>query len=399
MQTRKLFGISICILIGLGFFVFAHGQTQAPQDDKLVVFYSPSCHTCIEAKATVIPDIEREFKGKIQIEYRDTTDIENYKLLLSLKEEHGSKLENILPVFYFQGHFLNGSGRIRNGLRALISQSLGQGPQGKQALASIDLIAYFKTFEPLAVISAGLIDGINPCAFTVIVFFISFLSLQGYKRRELIIIGLAFIFAVFITYLAIGLGLFSFLYKLSGFWLISKIFNLTIGVLSIILGFLALYDFFKFKRTAKTEGLLLQLPPGIKNQIHSLIGLHYRRTAGGPGKDLKLNILRLALSALIVGFLVSILEAVCTGQVYLPTITFVLKTSRLKLQALWYLLVYNIMFIAPLFIIFLFALFGVTSEQFSRILKKHLSTIKLMMAVLFFGLGIFLILSAKIPGL
>ncbi len=392
MQTKKIISISICILICLASFISAYSQTQAHEENnKLIIFHSPTCRKCIEAKAKIIPDIEKEFAGKVRTEYRDITDIENFKLLLSLKEKYGSTIENIWPVFYFQGHFLNGRGKIKNGLRVLISESLSQKPEGKQGLPSIDLIAYFRTFEPFVVISAGLTDGINPCAFTVIVFFISFLSLQGYKRRELIIIGLAFIFAVFITYLAIGLGLFGFFYKLSGFWLISRIFNLTVGILSIILGILALYDFFKFKRTAQTEGLLLQLPQAVKNQIHSLIGLHYRRTKEEGGKALKVHILRLALSALIVGFLVSILEAVCTGQVYLPTITFVLKAAHLKLQALGYLILYNVMFIVPLFIIFLFALLGVTSEQFSRLLKRHLSAIKILMAILFFGLGIFLI--------
>jgi thiol-disulfide isomerase/thioredoxin len=392
MQTKKIISISICILISLVFFISAYSQAQPGEKPKLIIFHSPTCHKCLETKNKLMPDIEKEFKGRIQIEYRDITDIENYKLLLSLKEKHGSKIENILPVFYFQGHFLNGRGQIKKeALRVLIGKSLSQESEGKQGLPSIDLIAYFRTFEPFAIISAGLADGINPCAFTVIVFFISFLSLQGYRKRELIIIGLTFIFAVFITYLAIGLGLFSFFYQLRGFWIISKIFNLTVGILSIILGVLALYDFFKFKRTAQTEGLLLQLPQAVKSQIHSLIGLHYRRTKEEGGKASRVHILRLALSALIVGFLVSILEAVCTGQVYLPTITFVLKATHLKLQALSYLILYNVMFIVPLFIIFLFALLGVTSEQFSRLLKRHLSTIKILMAILFFGLGIFLI--------
>lgn len=345
----------------------------------------------MEVKSEIMPDIEKEFMGRILTEYRDITDIENYKLLLSLKEEYGSKIENVWPVFYIRGHFLNGRGRVGHGLRSLITQSLGQKPQGKQGLPSIDLLAYFRTFQPLAVAGAGLADGINPCAFTVIVFFISFLSLQGYKRSELIAIGLAFIFAVFITYLAIGLGLFGFLYKLRGFWLITKIFNLTVGILSIVLGILALYDFFKFKKTRQTEGLLLQLPPAIKSRIHSIIGMHYRKAKEQGKEAAKVHILRLLLSALIVGFLVSILEAVCTGQVYLPTITFVLKSTHLKMEALGYLLFYNIMFIVPLFIIFLFALLGVASGQFSQVFKKHLSAIKILMAILFFGLGIFLL--------
>jgi phosphoglycerol transferase MdoB-like AlkP superfamily enzyme len=88
---------------------------------------------------------------------------------------------------------------------------------------------------------------------------------------------------------------------------------------------------------------------------------------------------------------VSILEAVCTGQVYLPTIAFVLKVSHLKAQALAYLVIYNIMFIIPLIAVFLFALLGVTSQQFSKFMRTHMITIKLLLAGLFFGLGIILL--------
>jgi len=338
-----------------------------------------------------MPDIEKEFKNRIQIEYRDTTDIENYKLLLSLKEKYGSKIENILPVFYFQGHFLNGRGQIKEALRYLISKSLSQEQEGKPGLASVDLVAYFKTFKTIGIITAGLEDGINPCAFTAIVFFISYLALQGYRKKELIAIGLSFILAVFFTYFLIGLGLFNIIYRLEKFLLAAKIFNISIGIFSIILGVLAIYDVFKFKKTGETEGMILQLPRGIKNQIHSIIGLHYRKPREQGEGVIKPHTLRLIISALVTGFLVSFLELVCTGQLYLPTINFVLKTTPFRLQALIYLLLYNLMFITPLVIIFLFALLGVTSEQFSQILKKHLSAIKILMAVLFFGLGIFLI--------
>jgi cytochrome c biogenesis protein CcdA len=88
--------------------------------------------------------------------------------------------------------------------------------------------------------------------------------------------------------------------------------------------------------------------------------------------------------------LVSLLEAVCTGQVYLPTISFVLKSTTLKLEALGYLLLYNFMFIAPLVVIFVLALLGTSSQQFSGFLKKHLGLIKILMVILFFGLGVYL---------
>jgi hypothetical protein len=100
---------------------------------------------------------------------------------------------------------------------------------------------------------------------------------------------------------------------------------------------------------------------------------------------------KLVLSALVSGFLVSLLEAVCTGQTYLPTIVFVLKTTPYKLPAFLFLVIYNLMFILPLVAIFILALLGTTSGQFSRFLKTHLLKIKLLMAVLFFGLGLFLL--------
>jgi hypothetical protein len=114
--------------------------------------------------------------------------------------------------------------------------------------------------------------------------------------------------------------------------------------------------------------------------------MHYRKPS------LERHIFALVTTALLTGFLVSILEAVCTGQTYLPTIAFILKTTTgLRLQALAYLLLYNLMFILPLLVIFFFALLGVTSGQFFAFLRRHLLTVKVMMALLFFGLGIFLI--------
>jgi len=136
------------------------------------------------------------------------------------------------------------------------------------------------------------------------------------------------------------------------------------------------------------------LPKTIKERIHKVVGFFYRKNSQEKLDKSKPGLNKLVFSALITGFLVSLLEAVCTGQLYLPTISFVLKSSTLKLQALGYLLLYNFMFIVPLIAILILALLGVSSLQFSGFLKKHLGLIKILMAVLFFGLGIFLIWKA-----
>jgi cytochrome c biogenesis protein CcdA len=254
---------------------------------------------------------------------------------------------------------------------------------------AIDLVTRFKLFSPLAVFAAGLIDGINPCAFTAIIFFISFLTLQGYSKRQILTIGLSFIIAVFITYVLIGLGLFKFLFKLKGYPTAVNFLYLGGAILCFVLAGLAFYDFLKFRRTRQSQSLVLQLPDSLKNKIHRIIGLYYRKT---KDKDTnQMSILRLIISAFVVGFFVSLFEAACTGQVYLPTIVYVLKYTHMKLEAFFYLLLYNLMFIFPLWIIMLFALWGVSSQQFSKFTQKHMGTIKILMMVLFLGLGLFLI--------
>ncbi|MFC1594749.1 hypothetical protein ACFL38_05420, partial [Candidatus Omnitrophota bacterium] len=161
------------------------------------------------------------------------------------------------------------------------------------------------------------------------------------------------------------------------------------AILAIILGIISLYDWWIFHKTKDPDKIKLKLPGMIKKQIHGIIR---EKTDTRGKKTQKAGIVKLVLTALSCGFIVSLLESVCTGQLYLPTIVYVLGIPELKAQAWTYLIIYNIMFIIPLFIIFAFALFGVTSEGFARIAKLHLAKVKLLTACVFFGLGIFLLL-------
>jgi cytochrome c biogenesis protein CcdA len=59
-----------------------------------------------------------------------------------------------------------------------------------------------------------------------------------------------------------------------------------------------------------------------------------------------------------------------------------------RLRALGYLLVYNVAFILPLFVVFLLAYAGVRSEQLRTWLKSHLAATKVAMGLFFLLLGI-----------
>ena len=98
----------------------------------------------------------------------------------------------------------------------------------------------------------------------------------------------------------------------------------------------------------------------------------------------------LIFSGLIIGFLVSLIEAACTGQVYVPVLASLAKMGEAK--AWWYLLIYNAIFILPLFVILMLSLWGVSSQRMQDFFKSKMGAIKIFTAILFFAMAGFLLL-------
>jgi hypothetical protein len=120
--------------------------------------------------------------------------------------------------------------------------------------------------------------------------------------------------------------------------LFSKIVYLITLVIVLVLGTYSLYDYLQLKR-GKPSGMKLQLPDFLKKSIHRIIREKSRSR-------------HYLIAAVVAGFIISLLEFTCTGQVYLPTILFVTKVPSLRGSAISYLLLYNLMFIIPLLTIF-----------------------------------------------
>jgi glutaredoxin-related protein len=384
-KQAKIIAVFILAIFLLPVFVSAQTQKADRKPVLIRMYFSPHCSSCIKVMQDIIPPLAFQYGKKVNWQYIDLSTTENYKQFLQLQSRSGKALGT--PTIVIGRHILVGMTQVADFLELTIEAEL-KNPSEPLAIdhRAVDLLGYFKKFGPLTVIGAGLIDGINPCAFTVIVFFVSFLSLMGYKRREMALIGIAYIFAVFLTYLALGFGFFKVLYTMRGFYLVSRMIYLVIGGLSLFLGCLALNDYFRYKKTGKTDEMALQLPLPIKNKIHAIVGDYYRKDKNSQSKALW----GLLLSSLAVGFMISLLEAVCTGQLYLPTIIFVLKEGTLRARALFYLFIYNLMFILPLTLVLVFALFGFSSKQFEAFARKNLGIVKIAMAAIFFALGVVL---------
>ncbi|MEM2989688.1 MAG: cytochrome c biogenesis protein CcdA [Halobacteria archaeon] len=198
-------------------------------------------------------------------------------------------------------------------------------------LASLPLSSYF---SPLAlIILSGLLDGINPCAFAVLLFFITFifLTISTYDslekaRKRVILIGFIYIIGIYIAYLAIGLGLFGIFKALSYSYVIEKISALIL----ILLGFINLKDFIW-----QGKFFSLKIPMFGWNIIKK-----YLHKSTIP-------------FVFITGLLVSLFEFPCTGQIYVAILG-LLAYRTTFMQGFLYLLIYNITFIFPLiFILFI----------------------------------------------
>ena len=242
------------------------------------------------------------------------------------------------------------------------------------------IIERFSNMGWLTVVGAGLIDGINPCAFATLIFFVSYLTLSGRQGKEVLLVGGTFTLGVFLAYLAVGLGLYKVLELVgSTLEIVSNIVYAVTGVFCLVLAVISFMDYRKAKK-GQIEDMMLNLPEPLRKQINATIR---------KGRNTRNYI----FGAFFAGVLISFLELACTGQVYLPTIIFVSSIPEMRLRALFFLIIYNLLFILPLVIIFVLVYFGTTSKDLTKFLHERAALVKLIMGIIFIALGGWLILS------
>ena len=238
------------------------------------------------------------------------------------------------------------------------------------------IVERFRSLGLLTVLGAGLLDGINPCAFATMIFLVSYLSVRKRQGRELLATGAAFTVGVFVAYMAMGLGFLKILTSLPALNVIGKwVYGLTL-VLCLGLAWGSLVDYRK-ARQGRLEDMSLKLPKVLRGWSRRLI------REGSRARNF-------VLASLVVGFAVSVVELACTGQVYLPTIIFVLGLPEWRARATLALLLYNLVFILPLIVVFLLVYYGTTSQQLMRWMNRRAATVKLGTAMLFIVLAAWL---------
>jgi len=215
-----------------------------------------------------------------------------------------------------------------------------------------------------AVVAGSIVDAINPCAFAVLIILMSTILVTGAKKRALYT-GLSFTLSIFISYFLMGLGL----YQAFGTGIFIHFIYQFIGWLALILGLLNLKDYFWYGK-----GVLMEVPLSWRPQLKKLI-----TSITDP------------LGAFFIGFLVSLFLLPCTSGPYIVILSMLAKQTY-RIQALRYLLLYNLIFITPMILITLAVYLGYSPKKIEEIRQKHLRTVHLIGGIILLLIGSALIM-------
>jgi len=360
----------------------AASATPAPAKAIYLAFFEQTgCQEC--ARTTYDLQVVEEQYPQLVVERFAIEEAENKALNEWLGEQFGVPEEERLstPMVFVGQDVLIGEEAILDNLLPAVARYAESG--APRAWEDFDpeageegILTRFRSLGALTVLGAGLIDGLNPCAFATLVFFISYMALTGRRGREILFVGLAFTLGVFLTYLLIGVGLLKVVQSLGILGSLGRWVYLLTAVMCAVLAALTFRDL-ALARRGKPSEMTLKLPLPLRKRINKVIreGAQVRAFVG---------------MAFVTGFVVSLIELACTGQVYLPTIVYVLSQTELAARAFLYLLLYCLMFILPLVVVFVLSYLGTTSEQFGQFVNRHTATIKLLTGLLFVGLALWM---------
>ncbi len=221
------------------------------------------------------------------------------------------------------------------------------------------------------VVAAGLVDGINPCAFTLLLLFVAAVAAM-YRRVEgtssrtmrsrVLLFGGVFVVAIFFTYLILGVGLLSASTALTQNHVGSRLGALA----SVFLGLWMVKD---------------SLLPGWGPQLRAPARLGNLVNEWGQ---------RATLGAMFgVGILVGLCTVPCSGAVYLAIVS-MLALQQSFVQSYLYLVLYNVMFVLPLVAILIAASSRPLLNHLARWNLHHKERVRLVLGsvVLVLGLAI-----------
>jgi len=356
----------LCIVV-----VVVQAQAREPATVKLEYFTLPGCHDCSDLEYGLVKNLRQKYEQQgleVQNEQYSVLDADGYRLVLDRFSQQGQEFSGA-PVLIvngriFQGNELDEAFILSRTTLASVDNSSRD--TGERALSPLPALSV-----PVLVL-AGLIDGINPCAMTALLFLLSVLGLERRNRLAMLSTGAGFILGVFCTYMGIGVGLVKAAVLGQSVPSLVWVFRIVTITGLATLAVLSLRDAWHLRRNNATA-VMLKLPDGIQTRIHGFLRkFRHKQLVFG--------------AAMLIGIVLSLLEFVCTGQVYLPAIMYMVQSG--EQGALGWLLLYNLAFVLPLFAVFGAVILGSSHATLMRLFTVHVAGTKIALGAVFSVLAV-----------
>lgn len=214
---------------------------------------------------------------------------------------------------------------------------------------------------------AAISDSINPCAFAVMLLLLTTILSRHKSRKKTLLAWALFSLAVFLSYLAMGVWLFSALATASN----TFVLKLVVWILWLLVWLANLKDFFRYGKW-----FVMEVPFSRRPKMQEIID-----RVSSPWW------------AFIVGIIVSLFLLPCSSGPYF-TILWYLSSQTKDITTRWYLylVIYNLIFVLPMFAISILVGFGYTSvDKLAKIKHQNTKLIHLIVGLLMLGLGIYVL--------
>ena len=222
------------------------------------------------------------------------------------------------------------------------------------------------------VIGAALADSINPCVFGVLIFLLAYMQVVFKSKARMLLCGLIYITAVYATYFLLGMGIVTLAYTAG----LAPGFYWFAALLAIGAGLLEIKDYFWYGK-----GFTLQMIPGASKRLKHYLSSFKRLESRHPMFSLVL--------AGFLGVFVVFVELPCTGAPYLAILGML---SQGDLAAgIPLLLLYNLVFILPLFVIVGLMHIGKSSKKMEAWRRKHRGVMRLAIGLFLIVLGAYML--------
>ena len=227
------------------------------------------------------------------------------------------------------------------------------------------------------VIGFSAVDSINPCAFGVLIFLITYLLKSGKRKIDLLIHGFIYIAFVYITYISAGFILLTLITQFqSAFQAFSNFFYYLLAIVVILFGLMELRDYIQDKLHPGEYHAVMAIRPKMKEKI----------------EQITYKIVDRKSTSAFLGFFVSMVELPCTGAVYLAILA-AMAFEGFTVKNVVFLIIYNVIFVLPLVAILLLAYKGMSTFEFKRWYIKNKGFMRILTAVVLVGMGVWLLQS------